>query len=957
MAFSRAARLAGVVFGVIPLAFILFMGVGYLSALADAKLLEVEGHAGTLLEQILSSVRVVQSFAAETFLARKYDQYLYQLQKLSKWRSIVRGLELSIANCILNLTYSVAFWYGSQQVVRSNMAVGLVFTIFWNMFNAIFAIATILPHISAVRDSVTISARILEDIDRVPSIDVSNPDGVKLWDRRTGENKKVEIELRNVTFSYPSRPDHKSLDDVSLVLEAGKVTALVGASGSGKSTVAALLLRYYDPTRSQPDEKPPGRILIAGHDLENLNLCWIRSQIGVIAQDPQLFTASIFENVAFGLGGTPWELPTSTSDPNYAERLVDARSRVEYALKQAQAWDFVCKLPEGLDTRVTAGRTGVLSGGQRQRIAAARAFVRKPRILLLDEGTSALDSETEQRMMAAIHEEQVQTGMTTILIAHRLSSIQNADRIIVMSNGRIAEQGTYTELMATNGVFNALVRHQTSATRCTSDEQTTLSEFTSLQQSPRAVSPQYSPPTFELTRAVSAMSVVKTIVDESLEKGLLTREPEPRSITLRFLKLLWGYKSWVLVGFAGALAAGASFPVAGRLIGFVIETLSIQGDDSRLLAGARYWAMWFLILASVNIVTSFVAGFFLSMGGSRVDRRLRLMGLRSILQQEIGFFDKEENAPGALTAAVALSAGNVSVAIGLVWQQIIISAVNLFGGAILGLVLSWKLALLGISPLPLIIAAAYYNIVAMEQYENDVQKPLEHASAFASENVDAIKATALGREQTVMEQFDISASKNVASLRKLLIGSLGFGVGVGSILILSAIVMWWGVELYVTGRVSLSSLYATFEAVVIAGFAASRLFTFVPDLARMVQGFRRVCKWEDRQPEVASLQPTKLSALPDKVEGAITFNSCTLQYASRPRPAIDNIDLVIPAGKSVAFCGPSGGGKSSIISMISRFYDPNTGTISLDGQDIRSIPLDVYRSHIALVSQDAVLYE
>ncbi|KAG9087952.1 hypothetical protein FRC06_002288, partial [Ceratobasidium sp. 370] len=674
MAFSRAARLAGVVFGVIPLAVILFIGVGYLSVLADARLLEVDGHAGTLLEQILSSVRVVQSFAAETFLAKKYDQYLSQTQKLGRWRSVVRGLELSTANCILNLTYSVAFWYGSQLVVRDNMAVGLVFTIFWNMFNAMFAIATILPHISAVRDSVTISARILADIERVPSIDVSSPEGEKLWDCQTGENNKVEIEFRNVTFSYPSRSDHKSLDDVSLVLEAGKVTALVGASGSGKSTIASLLLRYYDPTRSETAEKPPGRILVAGHDLETLNLSWIRSQIGVIAQDPQLFTASIFENVAFGLGGTPWELPTSTSDPNYGERLAEARIRVEHALKQAQAWDFVCKLPEGLDTRVTAGRTGVLSGGQRQRIAAARAFVRKPRILLLDEGTSALDSETEQRIMAAIHEEQARTGMTTILIAHRLSSIQNADRIIVMRDGRIAEQGTYQELMATNGVFDALVRHQTSTTQHTSDEEPKSPGPALGHQKAPSISPRYTPPATELTRAISVTSVAKTAVDESAEKGLLAREPESSSVSVRFLKLLWGYKLWILIGCGGALCAGASFPVAGWLIGFVVQSLSIQGDDQRLLAEARYWAMWFFILAMVNIVSSFIAGFFLSSGGNQIDRRLRLVGLRSILRQDIGFFDKEENAAGALTAAVALSASNVSVAVGLVWQQIIISA-------------------------------------------------------------------------------------------------------------------------------------------------------------------------------------------------------------------------------------------------------------------------------------------
>ncbi|CAE6340515.1 unnamed protein product, partial [Rhizoctonia solani] len=413
MAFSRAAHLAGVIVGVVPLAFILFVSVGYLSAKADSRLLDLEGQSGTLLEQILGSVRVVQSFAAESFLIKKYDEYLTRLQRLGKWRSVVRGLELSISYCVLNLTYSAAFWYGSQLIVREDLQVGLMFTVFWNMFNAIFAIANILPHISAIRDSVQISARIRTEIERIPTIDVRNPNGTKIWNNESGEKANVQIEVQNLTFSYPSRPDRKTLDDVSFVLEAGKVTALVGASGSGKSTIASLLLRYYDPASSS-SEKSTGRILLAGHDICDLNLSWLRSQIGIIAQDPQLFTATIFDNVAYGLSGTPWELPTSETEPGYSERMADVRSRVEQALKQAQAWDFVCKLPSGMDTRIKGGSTGVLSGGQRQRIAAARALVRKPRILLLDEGTSALDAETEQRLMAAIHEEQVHSGMTTM---------------------------------------------------------------------------------------------------------------------------------------------------------------------------------------------------------------------------------------------------------------------------------------------------------------------------------------------------------------------------------------------------------------------------------------------------------------------------------------------------------------------------------------------------------------
>ncbi|CAE6439144.1 unnamed protein product [Rhizoctonia solani] len=975
MAFSRAARLAGVVFGVVPLAFILFMSSGYLAAKADARLLDVEGQAGTLLEQILSSVRVVQSFAAESFLVKKYDAYLDQLQRLGKWRSVVRGLELSISYCILNLTYSVAFWYGSQLIVQDNLEVGLMFTVFWNMFNAIFAIANILPHISAIRDSILISTRIRSEIERVPTIDVRGNKGEKLWDSQTGEKINASIEVRNLTFSYPSRPDHKTLDDVSFVLEAGKVTALVGASGSGKSTIASLLLRYYDPLPAQGG-KSSGGIFLAKRDIRDLNLPWLRSQIGIIAQDPQLFTASIFENVAYGLSGTPWELPTSESEPNYQERLADAKIRVEYALKQAQAWDFVCKLPEGMDTRIKGGRIGVLSGGQRQRIAAARALVRKPRILLLDEGTSALDAETEQRMMAAVHEEQAQSGMTTILIAHRLSSIQNADRIIAMSNGRVAEQGTYSELMKLGGVFSALVRHQASAGQLTSSSQTTVSNFTNKEQEMGNRSATFSTPHVPLYRPVSTVSVARTVIDDPMERGLLVKGTEPQGLAARFFRLMGRYSQWILIGIIGSLCIGASFPIAGWLIGFVIEGLSIHDNDEQVLREGRYWAMWFLVLSMVNIVSSFIAGFFLSMGGTRVDRRLRLVALSSLLRQEIGFFDQEENAAGSLTAGIASQAGHVSAAIGLVWQQLITSGGNFIGAFILGVVLSWKLALPSFAPVPAILVTAYFNIALLEKYEQTLHKPLEDASAFASENVDAIKTVAaLGRESLVMEYFDKTSAQKTTKTKYLFGGALGFGFGIGSILILSAILMvhllleflndiadvifavqWWGVELYLTERISLKNLYATFEAVLIGAIAASRLFTYIPDMARMIQGFRAICNWEDRKPEIASLDAIKAPSL-EKVRGEITFTSCTLQYASRPKPAIENLNLVIPAGKSVAFCGPSGGGKSSIISMISRFYDPNLGTISLDGRDIRSIPLEEYRSHISLVAQDAVLYE
>ncbi|CCO36629.1 ATP-binding cassette, subfamily B (MDR/TAP),member 1 [Rhizoctonia solani AG-1 IB] len=940
MAFSRAPRLAGVVFSIIPFSFIGFTIIGQLSSTAEGRLLTIDGQAGTLLEQILGSVRVVQSFAAETFLVKKYDAYLQRLQKIAKWRSVVRGLELGMANCLISLIYSLTFWYGSRLVVRDGLEVGLMFTIFWNMFNALFSMVNILPHILAIVDSVSISAQLLKDIERVPTIDICRTDGATLWNN---EKINAEIELRDVSFSYPSRLDHKSLDGVSMVLEGGKVTALVGASGSGKSTIAALLMRYYDPTN--------GQLLLTGHETRSLNLSWLRSQISLVSQEPQLFTASVFENVAYGLTGTPYELPSNPS----GLQIEDARRRVEWALKQAQAWDFVCNLPEGINTRVSGGRTGVLSGGQRQRIAAARALVRRPRILLLDEGTSALDSETEHNLMKAIHKEQEETGMTTILIAHRLSSIQNADRIIAMSNGKIMEQGTYQELMDLGGVFSGLVKHQISATEPDSQEPKSSEK----QHTARATS--FASPRLIKPGPDSDTSTV-IIHPETLERGELAETKAAGSLSRKFIAMLSRYSFWIIGGIIGGLAIGASFPIAAWLIGFVMKTFSIQDDDSRLLRETRKWSFWFLIMAIINIVTSFVVGFFLSSGGDRIDRRLRLRSLIALLKQEIGYFDKEENASGALTAAVATHANNVASAIGLVGQQLVTATANFIGSLILGIVLSWKLTLVSISPVPFVIAAAYYNIIFIEKYERQVQKPLEEASAFASENVDAIKTVAaLGREEAVMQKFDESATKYVAKGRNLVIGALGFGVGIGSILLLSAIVMWWGTSLYTRGEISLEQLYSSFEAIVIAGYSASRMFTFIPDWARMVHGFRSVCEWEDRKPEVAMLVPTKLATPESKklerVDGELTFNSCTLKYASRVKPAVSDVSFTIKPGQSVAFCGPSGGGKSSIISMISRFYDPTTGTISLDGRDIRSIPLDEYRSHLALVSQDAILYE
>ena len=263
------------------------------------------------------------------------------------------------------------------------------------------------PCISAFAAGKAAGYKMFETIERKPEIDANDPKGKIL------DNVRGEIEFRDVHFSYPSRPNDKVFSGFSLFIPSGTTIALVGQSGSGKSTIVSLIERFYDP-RS-------GAVLIDGIDLRDLQLRWIRGKIGLVGQEPALFAASIRENIAYGKEGATVE-------------------EIRAAAALANAAKFIDKLPNGLDTMV--GEHGSqLSGGQKQRIAIARAILKDPRILLLDEATSALDAESEHVVQEAL--DRIMVNRTTVVIAHRLSTIRNVDAIAVVQDGQIVEQGTF----------------------------------------------------------------------------------------------------------------------------------------------------------------------------------------------------------------------------------------------------------------------------------------------------------------------------------------------------------------------------------------------------------------------------------------------------------------------------------------------------------------------------------
>lgn len=313
---------------------------------------DVYAEAGSVAEQVFSGLRTVYSFSLQERFAKQYEQKLEKACKTGIRRGIIFGLCLGIFICILFCTYGLSFWWGAKLVGDQLMTGPNVLISFFSMMFGAMSLLGAPPNISAVASACAAAYRIFSVIDRVPEIDPDSDAGLK------PENIKGDIEFRNIDFFYPTRPDVQVLKDFNVKIERGKTVALVGASGSGKSTVVQLLQRFYDPHY--------GSVLLDGKDLKKYNVTWLRKQIGVVSQEPVLFNMSIRKNLLMG-----------------SQRPVSEEEMVE-ACKKANCHNFITQLPRGYDTHV-GEHGGMLSGGQKQRVAIARAIIKNPSILLLDE--------------------------------------------------------------------------------------------------------------------------------------------------------------------------------------------------------------------------------------------------------------------------------------------------------------------------------------------------------------------------------------------------------------------------------------------------------------------------------------------------------------------------------------------------------------------------------------------
>ncbi|XP_073019752.1 ABC transporter B family member 2-like [Primulina eburnea] len=870
--------------------------------------------AGEIAEEAIGNVRTVQAFVGEDKAVKSYSMSLLNTYKYGKKAGLAKGLGLGTLHCVLFLSWSLLVWFTSMVVHKNIANGGESFTTMINVVIAGLSLGQAAPNVTSFIRAKTAAYSIFQMIERNTMSKSSSKNGRKLH--------KVEghIQFKNVTFSYPSRPDVLIFDKLCLDFPSGKIVALVGGSGSGKSTVISLIERFYEPLQ--------GNILLDGNDIRELDLKWLRQQIGLVNQEPALFATTIRDNIHYGKNDATIEEITS-------------------AAKLADAIEFINNLPDRFETQV--GERGIqLSGGQKQRIALARAIVKNPSVLLLDEATSALDADSEKSVQEAL--DHVMVGRTTVVVAHRLSTIRNADIIAVVQDGAIVETGSHEDLISRpDSAYSSLVQlHETAS----------LLRLPSVRDSTGRSLRHSSGANIRLSRESfqkTARSLSSSFHSEkSVSKYGGDEIARVTNISLRRLYSM-ARPDWVygILGTIGAFIVGAQMPLFAIGVTQALVSYYMDWDTTR-----REIKKISLLFCGGGVLTLTVHGltyFCFGIMGERLTLRLRKKMFKAMLRNETGWFDDVNNTSTMLASQLESEASLLRTLV-VDRSTILLQNVGLVATSfIIAFILNWRLTLVIIAMYPLVISGHISERIFMNGFGGDLSKAYLKANMLAGEAVSNIRTVAaFCSEEKVLDLYQselVEPSRH--SFRRGQAAGIFYGVSQFFIFSSYGLALWYGSILMEKELSSFKSVMKTFMIMIITALAMGETLAMAPDILKGNQRLASIFEVLDRKTKIVNDVGEEVYA----VDGTIDLQNVEFSYPSRPNVIIfKDFNLTVHAGKSMALVGQSGSGKSSVIALILRFYDPTSGKILIDGKDIKTLKLKSLRKHIGLVQQEPALF-
>ncbi|KAL0079202.1 P-loop containing nucleoside triphosphate hydrolase protein [Phycomyces blakesleeanus] len=937
VAFAVGWKLAIIMLATMPL-----MGgvgglMGYYTTRYTLKSQTAYAEAGSIAEQVFSGIRTVYAFSLQNRFSDLYNIKLKNAKEIGVRRGIIFGVGMGVFMFLLFATYGLAFWYGAKLVMSGEMIGPMVMVVFFAMIMGAMALLQLPPNFAAITTASGAAYKIFETIERIPDIDADSIEGI--------QPPKIvgDIEFKDVQFTYPTRPDVPILKCLNLKIRSGQTVAFVGPSGSGKSTSVQLLQRFYDPIN--------GQVLLDGHNLKSYNVAWLRTQIGVVSQEPVLFNMTIGQNLTMG-----------------ANKEVSKEEMVE-ACKKANCHSFISELPQGYNTLV-GEHGGMLSGGQKQRIAIARAILKNPSILLLDEATSALDTQSERLVQKAL--DAATANRTTIVIAHRLSTIRNADLIVVMKQGDLIEQGTHNELLALGGIYSELVSKQQIATTQVGTTDEDIDEELLLKQETLALKKdqeaQNEMGTFLEKTKSTALSRISTNIsidayelklrNEKANKKAVMKQSAPVRRVVDMMRPEWHL---LALGVCGSALSGAVFPCFALVFSRTISTLTFDGNIAPgPFQGANLYAFLFVVIG-VGAFFGFAGqNVFFELAGERFTERFRGMIFRSMIRQEIGFYDNPENSLGALTSRLAIDSKNVNEMVTKTWgdvAQIIVTAIT---GLAIAFSQTWTLTLIICCMTPFIMGATAYESKIHRGFEDKTKKANEQSGEVAGEAIKEIRTVAALNKQSYFEDKYFKATERPHKLaqRKALTSSIGYGLQQAITQFTYAVAFYAGIRLMVDNKIDFLQMFTATLTIMLTSQEVGRASVFTATFAKAKFSAISALEILDRvpaiDPELEGIEPAS-----SQVSGDISFENITFRYPARPDISIFNgeFNLKGKAGQTIALVGPSGCGKSTTIGMLQRWYDPVSGTVRFDDTNVKNYSLGNLRGHMALVGQEPVLFD